>query len=123
MAKTVALIFGIVYTLVGILGFVPSLTAGGTLLGFPINTLDNIVHLIIGVAGLVMARAEGNAATYCKIFGVVLLFLGLLGFVTPNFFGLIPIGGRDIALHLISGAILAYAGFTARTTTTAGATI
>ena len=42
--------FGIIYTLVAILGFF----GGGTIpiLGFPVNLAYNLVHLVLGVAGL-----------------------------------------------------------------------
>jgi len=42
-----------------------------------------------------------------------LLIIGLLGFVQPNLLGILPIGGDDIWIHLITGAILAYSGFAA----------
>ena len=112
MAKTIAMVFGVIYTLVGLLGFVPALIMNGGLLGIaPVNTPHNIVHLIIGISGLVMGRTPDGAGTYCKIFGVVLLLIGVVGFFSPNCFGLMPIGGGDIWIHLISGAVLAYAGF------------
>jgi len=64
--RYLALILGIVFLLIGILGFVPGLrslpsnapeiavTSGyGYLLGlFPINTLHNIVHLTVGLLGI-----------------------------------------------------------------------
>jgi len=48
-----------------------------------------------------------------KTFGVILIVIGLLGFLTPNLLGISPIGGYDIWIHLVTGAILAYVGFTA----------
>ena len=44
--RTVALVFGVVFLLVGILGFVPALTPGGALLGlFMVNGVHSVVHL------------------------------------------------------------------------------
>ncbi len=51
------------------------------------------------------------AKMYCQYVGVVLIVLGIIGFVSPNFLGL-PIGGTGIWIHLLSGVILAYLGFT-----------
>jgi hypothetical protein len=45
--------------------------------------------------------------------GVIYLVLAVLGFVAPDGFGLVPLGGNDIWLHLALGAPLAYFGFTA----------
>ena len=117
MAKTIGMLFGWIYTIVGIAGFIPALggsfsMTGSTLLGVaPVNVLHNIVHLIIGIAGLTMSRTEEGAGTFCKTFGIVLLLLGIIGFIQPNLFGILPIGGGDIWIHLITGAILAVAGF------------
>lgn len=117
MAKTLALIFGILYLLIGILGFVPAV--GGTfgsapsmLMGFAsVNLIHNIVHVIIGLVGLSAAGDDERAVMFCRWFGVILVVLGILGFVSPTGFGLVPLGGNDIYLHLVSGVILLIGGF------------
>lgn len=48
--RSFAQIFGIVYTLVAVIGFVAPGTLGS--LGVPVNTLYNFVHLVIGVWGI-----------------------------------------------------------------------
>jgi hypothetical protein len=123
--QRVALVFGVVFLLVGILGLV---TPGGTgmdadmetaprLLGlFPVNLLHNLVHLAFGVWGIVASRRWGSAKTYCQAGGVIYLVLTVLGLVAPETFGLIPIGGNDVWLHALLGVALAYFGFTARDT-------
>lgn len=124
--QTVALAFGAIYLIVGILGFIGPLIGNGgsfitisqdkhTLLGIAdVNLLDNLVHLVIGVAGLAAASTVTNARTYCQVFGVVLLLLGVLGIFAGNFLGVLPLGGgADIAIHLLSGAVLSYFGFAA----------
>lgn len=112
MAKSFAAIFGVIYTLIGILGFIPSLVTNGALLGVaPINTLHNVVHLVIGLAGLGMSRSDANAATYCKLFGIILLLLGIVGFTTIIPANVVPLGGNDRWLHLVTGLLLVFAGF------------
>jgi hypothetical protein len=50
-SRTYALVFGAVYIVVAIWGFI--IGTGEAILGFiPINTEDNILHLILGVLGL-----------------------------------------------------------------------
>ena len=50
-SRTYALVFGAVYLVVAIWGFV--IGSGESILGFiPVNTEDNILHLILGVLGL-----------------------------------------------------------------------
>jgi hypothetical protein len=117
MVQIVALVFGAIYLLVGVLGLIPFFGGSYTqtdnnLLGFvPINLLHNIVHLVIGLAGLAAAATVAASRRYGQIFGVVLLALGILGVFVSNPFNLVPIGGFDIAIHLATGAILAYFGF------------
>ena len=72
LAQRFAQVFGAIYLLVGILGFIPPLflgmTAtgwgpfGGYLLGlFAVNWLHSIAHLAIGVGGLVTFRNPEGA--------------------------------------------------------------
>jgi hypothetical protein len=122
MLRKVALIFGIVFILVGILGFVTpggmsmdADPAPGHILGlFGVNLLHNVVHLLIGVWGIVASRSWGGAKAYMQIGGVLYIVLAALGFVIPSTFGLIPIGGNDIYLHAVLGLIMAGIGFTAK---------
>jgi len=111
--QIVALVFGAIYLLAGILGFF-----NHPLLGiFQINLLHNLVHVAIGVGGLAAASSVANSKTFCQIAGGILLLLGLIGIGVANPFGLLFIGGADIALHLVTGGVLAYFGFVAPVST------
>lgn len=50
------------------------------------------------------------AKTVCKILGVVLILVGVLGFVQPRLLGA-HLSGAHNAVHILSGAIAAYLGF------------
>ena len=124
VVQTVALIFGVIYFLVGVLGFVGPLIGTSSfititqdkhaLLGLAdINLLHNLVHLAIGLAGLAAASSVANSRTFCQVVGVILLIVGLLGVFVGNLFGILPLAGFDIPLHLVTGAVLAYFGFAA----------
>lgn len=115
--QTVALAFGAVYLLAGILGFLTVLGGSYTLTNkalfnlFQVNLVHNLVHVVIGVAGLAAASSPLNSRKFCQVLGIILLLLGLLGLGIPRPLGLLDIGGADIGLHLLSGALLAYFGF------------
>ncbi len=124
VVQTVALIFGVIYFLVGVLGFIGPLIGTSSfititqdkhaLLGLAdINLLHNLVHLAIGLAGLAAASSVANSRTFCQVVGVILLIVGLLGVFVGNLFGILPLAGFDIPLHLVTGAVLAYFGFAA----------
>ena len=121
MIKRVALVFGIIFLLIGIAGY---LTPGGMsmsgestalLLGlFPVNMLHNAVHVGFGLWGLMASRSFAGARNYARIGGVLYLVLAVLGFVAPDGFGFVPLGGHDIWLHAVLGIALLAAGFVAK---------
>ena len=64
MVKTMAVLFGVVFLLVGILGFVPAVTKDEMLLGiFHVNTAHNAVHLLSGVVALLCGLSEIGRAS------------------------------------------------------------
>jgi hypothetical protein len=122
MLKRIAMVFGIVFLLVGVLGLITpggmSMEAdpapGHILEMFGVNLLHNIVHLAFGVWGLVAMRSWAASKTYFQVAGVIYIVLAVLGFIVPTTFGLIPIGGNDIYLHAVLGLVMAGIGFTAK---------
>jgi hypothetical protein len=118
-----ALLFGVVFLLIGLAGlFVPGGTSmrsemeGAPLLfgAFPVNLLHNCVHLLFGVWGLAASRGYGASVLYARVGGVAYLLLAVIGFFMPVLPGVMPIGGYDVWLHLVLGAVLAAVGFAAR---------
>ncbi|MFG1699755.1 DUF4383 domain-containing protein [Nonomuraea sp. NPDC049309] len=113
-----ALITGVVFLLVGVLGFVPGVTtdfdqlqfaghhSGALLLGlFQVSILHNIVHLIFGIAGVLLAKTWSGARNFLVAGGVIYLLLWLYGLIVAhdspaNF---VPLNTADNWLHLILG--------------------
>ncbi len=119
--QRVAQIFGIVFILVAIAGFVApggmamDTANPGMMLGlFPVNLLHNVVHLLFGVWGLAAARSWSGAKSYATVAGAIYLVLAILGFVAPDGFGLVPLGGNDRWLHIVLAVPLLYFGLTAK---------
>jgi hypothetical protein len=111
LAKTYALIFGVVYTLVGIVGFFVAPTmATHDLLIFPVNVLHNIVHLLVGLAGL-GAYFANRSIEYSRGNAILFAILAVAGFLPQPLLGLVPLGGWDIALHAATGILGAIAGW------------
>lgn len=114
MTQNLAKIFGWVLVAVGILGFVPGITSGGSLLGiFQVDATHNIVHLLTGVLALVAARGAGEyVRLYFQVFGVVYAAVAILGFLQGgSVLGLFGVNTADNLLHLVIAAIALYAGF------------
>lgn len=118
--QMLGLAFGAVYLLIGIIGFfitgfdnffgnengVPAHHEGETLLGFMINPMHNLVHVVIGAAGLALSRTLAGARTYG--------WLLALGYGAAFVYGLIAIGedwdflnlnAADNVLHAVTALV------------------
>ncbi|MFD5710958.1 DUF4383 domain-containing protein [Streptomyces pharetrae] len=113
-----ALIVGVVFLLVGVLGFIPGVTthydtmefaahhSDAKLLGvFQVSILHNLVHLAFGLAGLALSRTASQARLYLLAGGAIYLVLWLYGLIidhdsAANF---VPVNTADNWLHLVLG--------------------
>jgi hypothetical protein len=115
MLKTMATIFGIVFLLVGILGFVPGVTDDGHLLGiFHVNTAHNIVHILSGVIALIAGATSARAAqNYFRVFGLVYGLVAVLGFMGGEqpVLGIIANNAADNWLHVAIALVALTLGF------------
>ncbi|MEL5990944.1 DUF4383 domain-containing protein [Microbacterium phosphatis] len=111
-----ALVFGIVFFIVGLGGFIPGLTSnieslqfaghesGAMLLGiFQVSILHNIVHLLYAIVGLLAARSFSGSRNYLIWGGAVYAVLWIYGLVVPhdhqaNF---VPLNTADNWLHFV----------------------
>jgi hypothetical protein len=117
--QTAAFLAGVVFLLVGILGFIPGITTNlyeglefaghdgnAELLGlFEVSILHNIVHLLFGVAGIALSRTWAGARTFLIGGGVIYLVLWIYGLVvdqdsSANF---VPLNDADNWLHFLLG--------------------
>ncbi|MBK5306030.1 MAG: DUF4383 domain-containing protein [Frankiaceae bacterium] len=111
--QTLALAFGAVYALVGVLGFFVSTDVdfagqdGASLLGFDVNGLHNIVHLLIGVALIAASRTHALARATNLTIGAVYIALAAFGpVINDTAADIIGLNGADHFLHLASGILL-----------------
>lgn len=124
MVKSAAILFGVVFLVVGILGFVPAATppmadgSGGMLLGmFHVNLAHNIVHLASGAVFLLCGMAgAGPSRTFFKIFGLVYAAVAVLGFMKGDglLLGMVANNMADVWLHVVLAVAMLYLGFVAR---------
>jgi len=116
--RTVAYVVGAVFLLVGILGWFVSQghsfadRDGGSLLGFQVNPLHNIVHLLVGALLLVGARGGLSAARAANTaVGAVYLVVGIIGlFILNSSANILALNSADNVLHLVSAVVLLGAG-------------
>jgi hypothetical protein len=124
--QSAALVVGLVLLLIGILGFIPGITSNydelkfaghdsdAQLLGlFDTSILLNLVYLLLGVAGLALARTYEGARNYLIGGGVIYLALFLYGAIwgadesSANF---IPVNWADNVLNVVLGTGMILAG-------------
>ena len=115
MVKTAAVLFGVVFLLVGILGFVPAVTKDEMLLGiFHVNAAHNVVHLLSGAVALFAGMTSlGAARIYFRIFGLVYGLVAVMGFFVGDgmLLGLISNNTADTWLHVVIAAVSLLLGF------------
>ncbi len=114
-----SLIVGAVFLLVGVLGFVPGITSNYDQLGFAghhseamllglfqVSALHNIVHLLFGAAGLILAKTATGARSFLLYGGIIYLVLFVYGLVVPedSAADFVPLNSFDNVLHLVLGA-------------------
>jgi uncharacterized membrane protein HdeD (DUF308 family) len=117
MAKAICKVLGVVFLVIGLLGFVSP-----NLLGMHLSGIHNIIHLISAALALYFgfAASPGAARAFSLVFGAIYLSLGALGFVAPGVVSELlqahhaPGGLRSLAadniVHLLLGAIFMIAG-------------
>jgi Domain of unknown function (DUF4383) len=111
-ARNAAILFGVVFLLVGALGYVPNPIVGPTGI-FATNSLHNIIHLVSGVVLLAGAFSGLGPSLALKIIGVVYGLVAICGFfmVMDGMMMGVAINDADKWLHVgLAVAILA-AGF------------
>ena len=114
-------VLGIVFLLVGALGFAVTGGVGfaeqdgNTLLGFEVNPLHNIVHLLVGAVLLLGATRGVAAARSANIaIGGTYLVVGIIGlFILDSSANILALNSADNVLHLVSAAALLGAGLAA----------
>jgi len=91
IAEVLTLVAGLVFLLVGLVGFVitgfddfAGHHTGDTLLGFELNGLHNVAHLVFGVAGIMLWRHVRGAMA----FGLLLV----VGYAAVLAFGVAAVG-------------------------------
>ena len=112
-ARNLALIFGMVFMGLGVLGLMPSMIRGDALWGvFPTNLALALLHVALGAWGLAAFMDWSRARSYARGAAFVFAALGLMGMVhgLDTLFGLMPLHGNNVWLHLVSAAV---AGFIA----------
>ncbi len=111
MAKTLAMVFGVVFVLVGVLGFISNPIVGETGL-FHTDLMHNLVHIIIGIVLVVASRKSDMAAMKSmKIIAIIYALLAVLGFLMlgsaeGTLLGLVESNGADNWLHLVLAVVL-----------------
>ena len=114
--RILAFVLGIVLTLVGILGFfVSSSMTVGNLMGFDVDVVHNLIHLLSGIVGLI-AVFTGWSRRFNQIFGIVYLLVALAGLVPALYFsgrllGLMHVNAADNVLHWVIALAAIIVGF------------
>ena len=124
-----ALLYGVVFVLVGIAGFIPGITTnvgsmelGGhhseaMLMGiFQVSIFHNLVHVLYGIAGIALARRASWSRLYLLIGGAMYLVLWIYGLVIDkeSMANFVPLNTADDWLHFVLGITMIALSFLPR---------
>ena len=119
--RTFALIWGIVFLGLAATGLIPGLlqepaasdpdlavdAMHGRALGiFPVNILHTLVHLAFGIWGVIAYRDCDKAKAYAKAVAIIYAVFAVMGLIPglATTFGLVPLHGNDVWLHVLLAA-------------------
>lgn len=109
-AKTAAMVLGIVFVIVGALGFVPNPIVGENGI-FLTNRLHDWVHVASGIVLLLGAYSPLGSAMTLRVVGVIYAIVAVLGFIMAGpVFG-IAMNMADHWLHVVLAIVILFAGF------------
>jgi hypothetical protein len=112
--RIVAFVIGIVFLIIGALGLIFD-TTSGSLFGFDVDLVHNLVHVLTGILGLA-AAFTGWSRRFNQIFGIIYIVVGIAGLFPFLYFdqrllGLMHVDAADNVLHLVVGLVAAGVGF------------
>jgi hypothetical protein len=113
IAQTGALVIGIVFLAIGVLGFLVTgfdqffgTDTGETLIGFELNPAHNIVHLLVGGALVAGASRDDRARAVLWIVAVVYAIVGIAGFwLVDTEANVLSLNMADNWLHILTAAV------------------
>ena len=113
MIKKVSWVFGAIFVLAGILGFLTN-----PVLGFLAPSLiSNVVHILVGIVLIAMA-GKPSAGMTVKAVGIIYVVLAVLGFLSWTF---MASSSATNWFYLVVGVVLAVLGWTNKGGASSGA--
>jgi Domain of unknown function (DUF4383) len=126
-----ALILGVVFLLLGLIGYLPGLTfvpgttshptnaifpdpGYGYIFGiFPTNYFHNAIGILVGLWGIAAYTSLGGSIAFLQLFTVIYATQAILGLFpfSNTLFGIMPLYGGNIGLSLLAASIAAFFGF------------
>ena len=109
-ARIAAIVIGIVFVLIGLLGFFNNPVLGL----FLVDPAHNIIHIVSGVVLLAGAYSSLGSSVALKIVGIVYAIIAILGFFMVSngmLLGFIAMNTADQWLNVVLAVVILLAGF------------
>lgn len=118
MLRKAALATGVVFVLIGVLGFIGPFVTDDKLLGlFRVDGTHNMVHILSGLAALAASTRRDWSRLFFQVMGVVYALVTVLGLIAGSggqVLGLFYVNTADNLLHLVLAAAFLYLGFASK---------
>ena len=107
-----ALLFGIAFLVLGVLGYLPAWVSDGNLFGlFEVSSAHNLTRIIVGVLALLAAMNATCSRLYFQLIALALAIVTIVGFIWLGDLYVIHVTLADNIFHLITAIIALYLGF------------
>ena len=121
-AKSAAILIGLIFIVVGVLGFIDNPIIGDSSdVIFHADSFHNFVHIGSGVLFLLFSMAAASTTRgFMVLFGLIYLTLGIIGYVTfgkegaGKVLGLLHVNANDNYLHIGLGLVIFLAALVTR---------
>jgi hypothetical protein len=105
MARMTVRILGVIFIVLGVVGFFQSFDSV-----FSLTVNHDVVHLLSGIVLLALSATEELSKLGAKIVGFIYLLVFIVGLFTHSIAGMMLMP-MDNVLHLIIAAVLLFVGF------------
>jgi hypothetical protein len=108
LVKPITRTLGVVLILAGIISFV----APQYMFGVSVDTMTSVVHIVLGVVGLIAGNTYAYARLFLIVIGLLLGIVGVTALVTGgDVFGLASMNQEGGILHVVIAAVCLLFGF------------
>lgn len=110
--RTFAILFGIIFLFIGVIGFMPFFIIDGNVLGvFQLESMHSTVYIVSGLIALLASIQAAYAKLYFQIIGMIYAILAGIGFWQSGDLMVMQVNYADNVIHAAIAIFALFLGF------------